>query len=123
MLDDEDRIIAAAYGATPPPWIRDIGEAEGWALLQAAMPALPGSTFTSDCKVIVDSFQIGRQKSAGAGSVHARVYALLFAAFDDTPIEAIVWMPAHQVNGGGGGENQEQWHPTDPRRHRSRWRI
>ena len=98
-LDDTDAIVAAAYGVTPP-WIRDIGGAEGWALLQAAQVAFPGAcTFTSDCKVIVDSLQLGRAKAVGAGSAHARIYALLFTAFDDTPLEAIVWMPAHQIKG------------------------
>ena len=31
-IDDDGTIVAAAYGATPP-WILDIGGAEGWALL------------------------------------------------------------------------------------------
>ena len=99
VLDDDDAIIASAYGVTPP-WIRDIGGAEGWALLQAAHVAFPGAcSFTSDCKVIVDTLQLGRRKAMEAGSTHARIYALLFSGFEDTPLEAIIWMPAHQKNG------------------------
>ena len=99
VLDDNDAIVASAYGVTPP-WIRDIGGAEGWALLQAAQIALPGTcTLISDCKVIVDSLHQGRTKAVGPGSTHARIYALLFSVFDDTPLEMIVWMPAHQTKG------------------------
>lgn len=93
-LDDSNAIIASAYGVTPP-WIRDIGGAEGCALLLAAYIACPGAcTFISDCKVIVGSLHQGRLRAVGAGSTHARIYALLFNVFDDTPLEAIVWMPA-----------------------------
>ena len=92
-------MVAAAYGATPPPpWVRDIGGAEGWALLQAAMAALPGSSFVSDCKVIVDTIQLGRHAAVGGGSSHARIYALLFTAFDDTLTDMLIWMPSHQGN-------------------------
>ena len=94
-LDDDNHIVAAAYGATPP-WIRDIGGAEGWALLQAAYVAFPGSCFVSDCKVIVDTLKLGRHAAVGGGSTHARIYALLFAVFDDTADDLLVWMPAHQ---------------------------
>ena len=63
------------------------------------MCALPGSTFISDCKVIVDSLRLGRHAAVGAGSAHARIYALLFSAFDDAPPSSIIWMPAHQKEG------------------------
>ena len=92
--DVHGKVVAAAYGATPP-WVRDISGAEGWALLQAAMVALPGSSFVSDCKVIVDSLNMGRHAAVGGGSSHARIYALLFATFDDTPADMIIWMPSH----------------------------
>ena len=88
-LNADGVVVAAAYGATPP-WIRDIGGAEGWALLQAAMSAFPGSTFISDCKVIVDSLRLGRHAAVGAGSAHARIYALRFSAFDDAPPGSII---------------------------------
>ena len=94
-VDERGRTVAAAYGATPP-WIRDIGGAEGWAILQAVMVASPGSTFVTDCKVIADTIQLGRHAAVGAGSTHARINALLFSALDDTPTECLVWMPAHQ---------------------------
>ena len=41
-VNAEGTIIAAAFGATPP-WIRGIGGAECWALLQATGSAFPGS--------------------------------------------------------------------------------
>ena len=40
-VDSEGNITASAYGV-PPPWVDDIGGAEAWALLQAAMRAMPG---------------------------------------------------------------------------------
>ena len=95
-VNAEGTIIAVAYGATPP-WIRDIGGAECWALLQATGSAFPGSCkFISDCKVMVDLILAGSRKAIGGGSTHARVYALAFAALDDTPLVNVIWMPAHQ---------------------------
>ena len=65
------------------------------------MSALPGSSFISDCKVIVDSMKLGRHAAVGGGSSHARIYALLFAVFDDIAAELLIWMPAHQGNAKG----------------------
>ena len=88
-VDDNGLVLAAAYGATPP-WITDIGGAEAWALLQATHSAF------SDCKVMVDGLKDGKRKALAGSSTHARVYALIFDDIDDTPVERIVWMPAHQ---------------------------
>ena len=33
----------------------------------------------------------------GGGSTHARIYALIFTALDDTRLEKLIWMPAHQT--------------------------
>ena len=72
-------------------------------MLQAASAAVPGSKFISDCKVIVDSIKLGRRAAVGGGSSHARIYALLCTAFDDTAADLLVWMPAHQGSAEDGG--------------------
>ena len=101
-VDEEGVVLAAAYGATPP-WIGDICGAEGWALLQATGSAFPGACrFISDCKVMVDLILGGSRKAVAAGSTHARVYALILAALDDTPLEKVIWMPAHQPMSAAG---------------------
>ena len=96
-VDKAGRILAAAYGATPP-WVTDIGGAEAWALLQATYSASPAAcSFISDCKVMVDGLKCGKRKSLAGSSTHVRVYALMFNAIDDLPVERIIWMPAHQA--------------------------
>ena len=96
VVDDKGRVLAAAYGATPP-WITDIGGAEAWALLQATASAFPFvCSFISDCKVMVDGLKDGKRKALAGSSTHARVCALMFNAIEDLPLERIVWMPAHQ---------------------------
>lgn len=102
VLNDDGEVIASAFGL-PPPWVTDIGGAEGWALLQAVGMAMPGpNIFLSDCKTAVDTLVSGSKKATSSKCTHARVYALLFAALDDTPVESIVWMPAHQADGMAG---------------------
>ena len=81
---------------SPPPWITEIGGAEAWALLQATGPAFAGAcNFISDCKVMVDLLHGGREKALDGSSTHARVYALIITALDDTSPDCIIWMPAH----------------------------
>ena len=109
-VDADGTVLASAYGATPP-WVVDIGGAEAWALLQATGTAFPGAcTFVSDCKVMVDMLHGGRQKAVAGSSSHARVYALIITATDDTPADCIIWMPAHQhpeAAGNKGKSNNE----------------
>ena len=101
-VDVDGTVLASAYGATPP-WVVDIGGAEAWALLQATGTAFPGAcSFVSDCKVMVDMLHGGRQKALAGSSSHARVYALIITAIDDTPVECIICMPAHQHPGAAG---------------------
>ena len=96
MIDDLGNITAAARGV-PPPWIDDIGGAEGWALLQAALHSIPGQNrYLSDCKSGVDVLFAGREKACSAKCKLARVNALVLATFDDDTRPHVVWMPAHK---------------------------
>ena len=93
-IDEHGEIVASAHGV-PPPWIDDIPGTEAWALLQAAQVAEPGSTYRIDCKPCVDAIKRGRVWATSAARPLARVFELVFAAVDDTPLDAFVWMPAH----------------------------
>eukprot|EP00929_Paragymnodinium_shiwhaense_P102607 TRINITY_DN65803_c0_g1_i3.p1 TRINITY_DN65803_c0_g1~~TRINITY_DN65803_c0_g1_i3.p1 ORF type:complete len:967 (+),score=210.69 TRINITY_DN65803_c0_g1_i3:52-2952(+) len=93
-VDTQGEVVAAAHGV-PPAWIDDIPGAEAWAVFQAASRAEPGSQYRVDCKPCVDAFHKGREWATSDKRPHARVHALLFAALDSTPPEAMVWMPAH----------------------------
>ena len=44
---------------------------------------------------MVDGLKDGKRKVLAGSSTHARVYALIFNAIEDLPLERIVWMPAH----------------------------
>ena len=52
-------VVAVAYG-TCPPWIEDIGGAEAWGSLQAALIAAPGSTFWTDCRPLLTMVRKGQ---------------------------------------------------------------
>ena len=96
MIDALGNITAAARGV-PPPWIDDIGGAEGWALLQAATNSIPGQNrYLSDCKSGVDVLFAGKEKACAAKCKLARIYALILAAFDDDAKPHVIWMPAHK---------------------------
>ena len=96
ILDDQFNVTAAAHGVHPP-WITDIGGGEAWALLQAAKRALPGMCrFKVDSLSTVQAVHAGMPVATSAKKIYARVYTLLFAALDDTPAEATIWMPAHK---------------------------
>ena len=41
VLNGEGTVVASAYGV-PPPWIKDIGGAEAWAVLQVGLRAILG---------------------------------------------------------------------------------
>ena len=91
-------VKAAAYGV-PPPWIRCIHGAEMWAFFAALRCSMPGVSFRSDRRAVVDTFRRGAEYATAAPIEHARLWGLIFAACDDyeaphkdLPIE---WMPAH----------------------------
>ena len=45
VLNDDGVIVASAYGV-PPPWIKDIGGAEAWGVLQVGLRAIPARPST-----------------------------------------------------------------------------
>ena len=63
--------------------------------MQATSLALPGSTFTSDCKPCTDAVHAGYDWACAAGRPLARVMKQLFVHIDDVPASSFVWMPAH----------------------------
>ena len=94
VIDEVGETIAAAQGI-PPRWIEDIPGTEAWAVLQAASRAEPGCTYRVDCEPCVNAIHRGKVWATAGSRVHARVNALMLAALDDTPPDAVVWMPAH----------------------------
>ena len=94
VLDKFNHVVAIARGS-PPYYIDDIPGAEAWALVQATSSALPGSTFTSDCKPCIDAIHAGYHWACTAGRPLARVMKQLFVHIDDVPTSNFVWMPAH----------------------------
>ena len=64
-------------------------------MVQAAQFAEPGCTYKVDCLPCVDAFHKGRKWATSDRRAHARVHGLMFAAFDGTPSQSMVWMPAH----------------------------
>ena len=91
-------VVTAAACGVPPPWISDIAGSEAWALLQAAIRALPGGcVFKGDCKSCIDMVKSGLASATSAKRVLARVYALLIPALEDVDHDNILWMPAHKT--------------------------
>ena len=94
-LDDEDRVVAAAFGV-PPRWVDTIQGAELWAIQMAlSSVSFAGAVYT-DCKTV--QVGIGR----GTGWVHnakrryARIWAVIHSSLDDGDrCHIIKWMPAH----------------------------
>ena len=94
VINAEGEIIAKAQGV-PPNWITDIPGTEAWAILQAAMLAEPGCQYRIDCKPCVDAIHWGKSWATAGGRPLARVFNLIFAAIDECPADAFVWLPAH----------------------------
>ena len=102
MIDRNGRLTAAAMGV-PPPWIDDIGGAEGWALLQASLHSILGQNrFFTDCQAGADVLLAGREKACSAKTRLARVYALVLNLFDDDATPYLIWMPAHKKDQAAG---------------------
>ena len=75
VLDDGGRIVASAYGA-PPPWIKDIGGAEAWAVVQAGLRAVHGKIkYMIDCQPCVFMIHGGAVVATIANRPLARVNA------------------------------------------------
>ena len=94
---DTGNVVASAMGV-PPPWITDIGGAEAWAMLQAALRVMPGkrSRFKGDCKACIDMIHAGLEVAASPKRALARVYNLLLPAMEDICLSCVLWMPAHK---------------------------
>ena len=82
ICPETGEVIASAMGV-PPPWITDIGGAEAWAMLQAALRVMPGKR---------SRFEVATSHKRAL----ARVYGLLLPALEDTCLSCILWMPAHK---------------------------
>ena len=99
-LDDTGAVVAAAFGV-PPPWIRCIHGAELWALYAALRCSLPGVAFRSDRLAVVRTFRRGRAFATRYSEAYARLWRMIFTAFDDFDSPEIdidiEWMPAHTV--------------------------
>ena len=95
---EDGRVRAAACGV-PPPWINSIHGAELWALYAAMRISLPGVSYRSDRKAVVDMFKNGATAATAATVEMARLWRLVFAACDGTPnphdTVDLVWMAAH----------------------------
>ena len=96
MLDDQGKIVASAYGV-PPPWIKGIGGAEAWAVLQVGLRVMPGKVkFMIDCQPCVSMIHGGVTAATTADRPLARVNAMVHSVLEDVPSDKVVWMPAHE---------------------------
>ena len=94
-VDEQGKVIGSAYG-TCPDWINDIGGAEAWAMLQAALCAMPGrAKYWTDCQPLLTMISKGQQIAEDPKNIYARVHSLLMPLLDDTPLDSIGWMPSH----------------------------
>jgi hypothetical protein len=94
-INEVGEIVGSAFG-TCPSWVDDIGGAEAWAMLQATIVAVPGkANFWTDCQPLLTMISKGDGITTDPKNIYARVHSLVMAQIDDTPLEAIGWMPAH----------------------------
>ena len=85
LLDDDGKITASAYGV-PPPWIKDIGGAEAWAVLQVGLRAVPGKVkYMIDCQPCVYMIHGGFAEATSAARPLARVNAMVKSGLEDPP--------------------------------------
>ena len=102
VLSDGGIIVPSAYGV-PPPWIKDIGGAEAWAVLQVGLRAVPGKIkYMFDCQPCVFMVHGGITAATTADRPLARVNAMIMNVLEDTPAEKVVWMPAHKAKQAAG---------------------
>ena len=102
VLTGDWEIVASAYGV-PPPWIKDIGGAEAWGVLQVGLRVVPGNVkFMIDCQPCVYMIHGGVKAATTADRPPARVNAMVMSVLEDTPLEKVVWMPAHKSKQSAG---------------------
>ena len=95
IIGTEGEVVAAAYGV-PPPWIKDIGGAEAWALYQSLLVTIPiQCRYWPDCLPVHIAVQKGIGIACDPKNVLARVHSLMLTALDDSPPEVVGWMPSH----------------------------
>ena len=65
-------------------------------MLQATLSAMPGRCrFWTDCQPLLTMVSKGGEIAEDPKNVYARVHSLVLAQLDDTPLDALGWMPAH----------------------------
>ena len=102
MLDEGGKVVASAYGV-PPPWIKDIGGAEAWGVLQVGLRAIPGKVkYMIDCQPCVRMAHGGLAEATAANRPLARINAMVMSALEDTDVDKVVWMPAHKSKQAAG---------------------
>ncbi len=70
--------------------------AELWALQMAAMHALPGTAYRTDCLALLQVFSRGRAWATASGRYYARIWNVIFSSLDDAEDAVdLEWMPAH----------------------------
>ena len=79
---------ASAHGV-PPPWISTIFGAEMWAVLQAVLHAPGSAVLPADCKAVVESPLVGRERPFSPKRLTARAWAAMFAATDGVTPEGL----------------------------------
>ena len=92
-------VVGYAVGA-PPAWATTSAAAEGWALLMVVKASVNPPRVVTDCLGLLDTLERGQEAATGAGRVLARLWALLFSAFDGKPPDGYVhtdlcWMGSH----------------------------
>ena len=112
----DGKVLGLARG-TPPPYVRTILAAEGWALAMAVeQVAVEHTVFFTDCKAVKALARGGRRRATSARQVNARIWNVLFTRTDGTsPI--VEWMLAHLGRemigrasiGDGTTLTEEQW--------------
>ena len=93
-VDPAGRTIAAAHGVAPP-WVRDIGTAEAWALYKVAAHAAPDAAFRTDSLNCVTALRRGKDWAIGPMRPSARVWKCFFRDIPVIDPNAFVWIPAH----------------------------
>lgn len=102
VLNDMGVVVASACGV-PPPWIKDIGGAEAWAVLQVGLRAIPGRIkYMVDCQPCVHMIHGVVATATMASRPLARVNAMVMSALEDTEVAKVVWMPAHKSKQAAG---------------------
>ena len=96
VMDDNDEVIAAAYGV-PPPWCEGIEGAEAWALYQGlGFTTHADSHYWPDCLPVKIAVGKGPEVAKDPRNPLARVHSMIHCALDNADARSrIGWMPSH----------------------------